>query len=92
MMRVQVQSFQMPRWVIPVLVLAALALIPFALALALVAGGIALTAAVVRALLPPSTPSSPLHTRSEANGRVFDRGNSSVIDADYEVKDENEKK
>ena len=82
----------MPRWVVPVLVLVALALIPFALALALVAGGIAVTAAVVRTFLPLSPKSFPNDSPFEVKGKMFDRGNSSVIDADYEVKEENEKK
>jgi hypothetical protein len=88
MMRLQVQSFQLPRWVVPVMILIALALIPFALVL-----GLALTAAAVgfsalRLFLPAS--SSPTFGQgSDGQTRIKNSGSTSkVIDAEYQVKDE----
>jgi hypothetical protein len=88
MMRVEVRSFQMPRWVVPVLVLAALALIPFVLALALAVGALALGAAGLRLLLSPPSPPEAAFPRATPEKKFSDP---SAIDANYEVKGENEK-
>ncbi len=87
MIKVQMQTFQAPRWLGPVLALIALALIPFAL----VVGLAVLTAAVgftaLRAFLPsaPVLKSSPGETMG---GRKI-HSRSQTIDAEYEVKDGN---
>ena len=91
-MQIHVRSVQMPRWVVPLLILAALALIPFALMLGLALAAVVIGASALRLLLP-----SPgrLETRSTdfpfsgINKRFSDP---SVIDAEYEVKDSDEKK
>ena len=87
MIKVQMQTFQAPRWLGPILVLIALALIPFALmiGLALMATVLGLTA--LRLFLP--SPPRPIFEQGRdpgAGGRKVESG-SPVIDADYEVKD-----
>lgn len=89
-MKIEVHSFQAPRWIIPLLILAALALIPFALALAAGMAVLALGVGVLKLLLPSSGTSGHVgsfETRRSA-GKFSD---STAIDADYEVKGENEK-
>jgi hypothetical protein len=89
MIKVQMQTFQVPRWLGPVLALIALALIPFAL----VVGLAALTAVVgftaLRVFLPsapgPALKSFPDET---LGGRKI-HSRSQTIDAEYEVKDGN---
>jgi len=87
--RIQVQTFRLPGWLAPILVLFALVLIPFLLTLALGLLALGLGAAAVRHwLLPPA---------SLGDSRLFPGrgekkpGDSPVIDVDYEVKDEHEK-
>ena len=89
-MRMEVRAFQMPRWIVPVLVLAALALVPFALMLALGFAVLGLGVSALRLMLPPAGPAQkegPLRepTRSEKIGP------GAVIDAEYEVKDAHKK-
>lgn len=88
-MKFEVRSYQAPRWIVPVLVLAALALIPFALMLALGLGAVAIGFSALRALLPPSE--KRLGSESLERPRRTPLKPGSVIDADYEIKDENEK-
>ncbi len=88
MLKFEVRSYQLPRWMVPVLALAALALIPFALMLALGVAALAVGVSVLRAFLPSGrVGGSP--TLGKAKGGSLKPG--SVIDVDYEVKDENEK-
>ncbi len=89
MMRLEVRSYQAPRWMAPILILAALALVPFALMLALGLAAAAIGISAFRLFLPaagrsenPATFGSPPHHSLKSG---------SVIDADYEIKDENEK-
>ena len=91
MLKVHVRSYALPRWVIPVVFLAALALIPFALMLALGLGVLALGASVVLPLLFPSKPVKDPGRFGERGRSLRDAGLSPAIDADYEVKDENAK-
>jgi hypothetical protein len=90
MLKFQVQSYSMPRWIVPLLALAALALIPFALVLALGLGLLAVGASAFRAFLLPGGRS--VDTRFEV-GRPskLNPGSSNTIDADYEIKGEDEK-
>jgi hypothetical protein len=84
-MRIMVRSFQAPRWVVPVLFVAALAILPFALLFGLVILGLVLGGSLIRLFLPGS-PSPSVNVKSQnASGYL----RSSVIDADYEIKDEN---
>lgn len=90
-MRLQVQSFQMPRWVIPVMILVALALVPFALVLGLALTAVALGFSALRLFLPAHNSS---HFGPASNGRTrikSDGPASGVIDAEYQVKDEDGK-
>lgn len=91
MLKVQVQSYALPRWVVPVVFLAALALIPFALMLALGLGALALGASVVLSLLPPAKPAQDPRHFGEKGHSMKGPDSPQVIDADYEVKDENAK-
>lgn len=91
-MQIHVRSAPLPRWVAPLLILAALALIPFALMLGLALAAVVIGASALRALLPsPGRPEtrSPDFPFSGADKRFSD---SSAIDAEYEVKDSDEKK
>jgi len=89
MMKFEVHSYQTPRWIVPILILAALALIPFALVLALGLAAAAIGVSAFRLFLPvagrpesPGTLGAPPPTSLKSG---------SVIDADYKIKDENEK-
>ena len=89
MMKLEFRSYQAPRWVAPILILAALALIPFALMLALGLAAAAIGVSTFRSLLPAADrPENPetLGARPHHSLR-----SGSAIDADYEIKDENEK-
>lgn len=92
MMRFQVRTFAMPRWIGPLLALAAIVLLPFALMLALGLAALALGALVFRALMFPTDkrPDSPSidTSRSPALGS----NDSPILDAEYEVKEEDEEK
>jgi hypothetical protein len=86
---IQIRTFRAPSWIVPLLILAALAILPFVFALALGLFALALAATVVRRLiLPPSSrrdsPVFPGQTRRES-------GNSNIIDVEYEAKDDHEK-
>jgi hypothetical protein len=90
-MRVVVQSFQAPRWIVPVLILVALALIPFALMLAVTLLGVAVAATAFRALLSPAPEANPKN-HSFPKGQLAELNpGSKVIDAEYEAKDQDEK-
>jgi hypothetical protein len=91
-MQIHVRSAQLPRWVVPLLILAALALIPFALMLGLALAAVAIGASALRLLLPsPGRPEaqSADFPFSQVHQRFSDP---SAIDAEYEVKDSDEKK
>ena len=90
-MQIHVRSARFPGWVVPVLALIALALLPFAIALAFLVGALALGAGVVRLLfLPPSADASakPSFRRPTSKERLADP---SAIDAEFEVKEPHEK-
>jgi hypothetical protein len=90
-MRVFVQSSQGSRWIIPALILAALALIPFALMLTVTLLGVAVAATAFRVLLSQGSNSIP-NNHSFPKGEVAGLNQrSKVIDAEYEAKDEDEK-
>jgi len=89
MMKVRVQSFSAPRWIIPVLFLVALALIPFFFAVALALAAAAVGFTVFRSLLPAPGGAAFGQPDSTRMDRRFEGSGSKVIDADYEVKDEN---
>jgi hypothetical protein len=89
MLKFEVRSHQLPRWMVPVLALAALALIPFALMLALGLAAAAVSLSVFRAFLP--TGNRPKDSKTLDPPARISLKSGSVIDADYEVKDENEK-
>jgi hypothetical protein len=91
-MQIHVRSAQLPRWVVPLLILAALALIPFALMLGLALAAVAIGASALRVLLPSLRGPEVRSTEfpfSRADKRFSDP---SAIDAEYEVKDSDEKK
>lgn len=88
----EIRFYRAPGWIIPFLILLALALLPFAMVLALAVAGAALGAAVLRFLFLPAQEQT-----AEKNKNILSEGegsasNTPVIDADFEVKDENEKK
>lgn len=90
-MQIHVRTTRFPGWVVPVLALIALALLPFALALAFLVGALALGAGLLRfLLLPPSSGSSvnPSFKRPSSNDRLADP---TAIDAEFEVKETHEK-
>ncbi len=91
-MGMQIHTYRAPGWIIPVLVLLALALLPFAMALALAVGAAALGATAIRYLFLPArgSPDSNHQRMMHGPGRIV--SNAPAIDADFEVKDENEKK
>ena len=88
MMRVQVQTLRAPRWLGPLLVLMALAILPFALMVGLAVMSLVVGASLLRLLLP-SPEKRTLENRMPAAGRAV--ADSSAIDAEYEVKDDHEK-
>lgn len=89
MLKFEMHSYQLPRWMVPVLALAALALIPFALMLALGVAVLAIGVSVLRAFLPSSPGLGKAKNLESPQHVPLKPG--SIIDADYEVKDENEK-
>jgi hypothetical protein len=91
MMRLQVQSFQLPRWVVPVMILVALALIPFALMVGVALTAVALGFSALRLFLPSSSPAN-FGPGFDGQTRIKnDRPAPGVIDAEYQVKDEDGK-
>jgi len=89
-MRMEVRSFQVPRWLAPLLVLLALAFIPIALMFAVALGVLAMGTTVIRAFLPSSQPSVS-HQSSVFSSLESKKSDLSAIDVEYEVKDSNEK-
>jgi len=84
LMRMEVRSVQVPRWLAPLLLLLALALIPLALMVAVGFAALTIGATVVRAVLPSSSRSPVIQSRSvESSIQPH-----SAIDAEYEIKDE----
>jgi hypothetical protein len=88
-MRMVMHSFQAPRWVAPLLVIIAIALIPFALILALVLAGLAVGFSVLRLFLSGHGTEDP-EIRFGQNGDSRRIPDDTVIDADFEVKNEKE--
>lgn len=90
-MQIHVRSVKGTGWIVPVLVLVALVLLPFALMLALGLGVLAVGFTVLRSFLPPAGPRDPgdLFPRSPSDKRIQDP---SAIDAEFEVRDNDEKK
>jgi hypothetical protein len=90
MMKMEVRTFRVPGWLMPVLLLAALALVPFALMLALAVACAAIGISLLRSFLPPgdaSVTTPPAFDRKDARG-FFEKP---AIDAEYVVKEKNEK-
>ena len=85
-MKVVVRSFQGPRWIAPLLILAVLALVPFALMLALGLAVLGLGVMALRTMLPgPGPEEGPMPLRVDPKAGKLDSQN--AIEADYEVKD-----
>ncbi|HVZ81847.1 MAG TPA: hypothetical protein VHE12_13755 [bacterium] len=87
----QVHSMRFSGWIVPILALLALALLPFAIALGLLVGALALGVGLVRVLMFPSpegTPGKPTLRRPSSHERLADP---SAIDAEFEVKEDHEK-
>jgi len=90
-MQIHVRSTQLPRWFVPGFVLLALVLIPFALMLGLAFAALAVGGLVLRAFLPPADKRerySRVFHSSDIDPKISD---ASAIDAEFEVKDSNEK-
>ncbi len=83
-MRMEVRSVQVSRWLAPLLLLLALALIPLALMVAVGFAALAIGTTVVRAVLP-SSPRSPVIQARSVESSIEPN---SAIDAEYEIKDE----
>jgi hypothetical protein len=90
-MRMEVRSFQVPRWLSPLLVLLALAFIPIALMFAVALGVLAVGTTVIRAFLPSSQPPSVSHQHSVFSSLESKKSDLSAIDVEYEIKDPHEK-
>ena len=89
MMKYQIRTFGIPRWAGFLLAAAVLALLPFALMLALGLAAAGLGVLVLRALVfPTGAKSSPTLERPRSS--ALGAGDAPILDADYEVKDENE--
>jgi hypothetical protein len=87
-MRMEVRSFQLPRWLTPVLGLLALALIPIAIMVAVCVGALALGTTLIRAFVP-SLPSPDPNSRPAFHAKDSSvLSPSSAIDVEYEVKDQ----
>jgi hypothetical protein len=94
-MPVMVRSYNLPRWLGPLVGLAVLALIPFALMVALALAGLSLGVLVIRSLLPSSGREKRV-LRGPGSSRSSQHLNSThpstqVLDAEYEVKETHEK-
>jgi hypothetical protein len=84
----EVRSFQLPRWLAPILGLLALVLIPVAVMVAFLFAALALGTTVIRAFIP-SISSQKVKSRSVINSRDSSvLSQSSAIDVEYEVKDQ----
>jgi hypothetical protein len=90
-MRMEVRSFQVPRWLAPLLVLVALAFIPIALMFAVALGVLAVGTTMIRAFLPSSQSTPVSHQRSVFSSLESKKSDVSAIDVEYEVKDSHEK-
>ncbi len=90
MFRYQMRTVRVPGWLIPLLLLAALALIPVVLTLALGLLGLGLGVAAVRYWLLPSAPKGTHRSFPGQKGEKLH--DPSVIDVDYQVKGSDEKK
>lgn len=87
-MRMEVRSFQLPRWLAPLMGLLALVLIPVAVMVAFLFAALALGASLIRAFVPS------ISSREFKSGPTINTKDSSVlsqssaIDVEYEVKDQ----
>ena len=89
-MKLQVRTLQAPGWLLPLVFLAGLALIPVALFIALAVLGLALTGALFRALLPSAASSAASQPFPRPGRPSVPR--QGVLDVEYEIKDDHEKK
>jgi len=88
-MRIEVRSFQLPRWLAPLMGLLALAVIPVAFMVAILVGALAVGTTIIRALLPFSPPSQDSKPRPAFRSQESSRKSEpSAIDVEYEVKDQ----
>jgi len=88
-MRMEVRSFQVPRWLAPLMGLLALALIPIAMLMAVCVAALALGTTLIRVFLPVSISSQ--NSKSRPAFRSKDSSvlsKQSAIDVEYEVKDQ----
>lgn len=86
-MRMEVRSFQMPRWLAPILGLLALVLIPIAMMVAILFAALALGTTLIRAFVPSiSSPNSK--SRPSISSKDSSLSQSPAIDVEYEVKDQ----
>lgn len=90
-MQIHVRSTRFPGWLVPALALFALALLPFAIALAFLVGALALGAGLVRFLLFPSASRTSADRTLRSPSSKERLADPSAIDADFEVKEVHEK-
>ena len=87
-MRMEVRSFQMPRWLAPLMGLLAIVLIPIAVMVAVLFAALALGITLIRAFVP-SIASQTFKSRPAINAKDSSvLSQSSAIDVEYEVKDQ----
>ena len=90
-MKVEIRTFKSAGWIVPLMLLIALVLLPFALMLALALMTAALGAAVFRALLS-STQGDVIGSDARSTRKLgHPTSGPSIIDAEYEVKEKDEK-
>ncbi len=94
-MPVMVRAYNLPRWLGPLVGLAVIALIPFAVMLALALAGLSLGYLVIRSLLPsPGNPKTafPVTGSNDPSQRLHSAHPSpQVLDAEFKVKETHEK-
>ncbi len=90
MMRMEVRSFHVPRWLGPVIVLAAILAIPFMLTVTIGLIALVVGATIVKALLPASKLVDEHKKIFETQYSSRKKIDPSAIDAEYEVKDKTE--
>jgi len=83
----EVRSFQVPRWLTPVLGLLALVLIPIAMMVAVCVAVLALGSTLIRVFVP-SIPSQDTQARPVFRSKDSSVPSQSAIDVEYEVKDQ----
>jgi len=84
----EVRSFQLPRWLAPLMGLLALVLIPVAVMVAFLFAALALGTTLIRVFVP-SISSREVKSRPAINSKDSSvLSQSSAIDVEYEVKDQ----